>query len=225
MLRRTALTLGLSLAIACGGATTGEVVSEVGLQVKRAVPFTQSSATVETVAERAGYLESWVVSSEPGRLRYLFPPTDACRRLLRPEAQLTFADEGTFGEFFDAQGEHCDPIGTLTLVEWRRHKRNPNSPAYVPVTYRVIYSDEEFVFLRGRFPLVSWVGVGAGYDIVSVVTNAPECEKVFQETTASMEFLGHEPWLVLISEGQCPIRGLAIPLPAPAAGEAPRELP
>lgn len=215
-----ALTLAAGLAFAAGAAAQEGRDTGLGAQLKRAVPGTQSKATVQTVSERAGYLEGWVVSGEEGQLRYLFPDTPTCRRLLQPEASLRWADQGTYGELSDAAGEHCDPIGTLTLQEWRRFRRNPRSGLGGPMrpraqaNYQLIHLDEEFAFLRGRFPLTGAVGVAGGYDIVAVVRNAPECQKALGRKTSSMEYLERAPYLVLISDGRCPIRGLAMPPPA-----------
>ncbi len=214
-----ALALATALAIAVGAGAQEGRDAGLGAQLKRAVPGTKSAATVQTVSERAGYLEGWVVSGEEGQLRYLFPDTPTCRRLLQPEASLTWADQGTYGELRDAAGDHCDPIGTLTLQEWRRSRRNARTGIDGPMRpraqarYQLIHSDEEFAFLRGRFPLTGAVGVVGGYDIVAVVRNAPECENVLGRKTASMEYLERPPYLVLISNGRCPIRGLAMPPP------------
>jgi hypothetical protein len=216
---RPPATLAVVLAIAVGAAAQEGRDTGLGAQLKRAVPGTQSAATVQTVSERAGYLEGWVVSGEEGQLRYLFPDTPTCRRLLQPEASLKWADQGTYGELSDAAGDHCDPIGTLTLQDWRRFRRNARSGAGLATrpraqaNYQVIHLDEEFAFLRGRFPLTGAVGVVGGYDIVAVVRNAPECEKVLGRKTSSMEYLERAPYLVLISNGRCPIRGLAMPPP------------
>ena len=75
-------------------------------------------------------------------------------------------------------------------------------------------SDDELVFLRGRFPLAATLALPIGFDAVAVIPNSSECSLFLERPSAFMEFRSQGPPLVLMSGAQeCVVLGLALPPP------------
>jgi hypothetical protein len=208
VLRVLALLLFLSGAIGCESPTA----TGMGL------PGASASSSVRLLGPRGPYLDAMVDDGRRLR-RFFFPKTEVCESILRsgPEEEISYNTRGPLGQLVRGD-DVCDPIGLLSLVEWRDRRgrdplKGPNPRA--AVSYRVIWSDEDLVLIRGRFPLVNQVGWSGGGDTVAILPNTPECTELLSRTSASIEFRrsGSEPLVLLRDRERCPLLGLAQPVP------------
>jgi hypothetical protein len=198
-------------ALVLGCAQAGEVGRELGAELN---PFGASTATVVAVSEHGPYL----VADLRGRranLRFLAPARDeVCRRLLSPESRLTYRKYGVFGRF-ERDGEGCVASGVDSLAAWRdRRPRAGGRPLpRATVRFSEISRDDSYVFVRGRFPLASRVGIPGGYDLVAMLPNSEGCAGPLARGEASMEFhdAGPEPYRLMVEGGSCPVLGFATP--------------
>jgi hypothetical protein len=202
-----ALALGACLVLT--GCNTERTLHQLG------IPGVTSEFRVTRLVERGEYLEA-TLSGGAGTLRLYVPPSEACRGVLAPEASVAYAAEGA-GRV-TREGEGCDAAGIGPVDELRRRRGDPTSltTSAIPreqASYRVVYEDEEFTFLRGRFPLAGLVGWSGGEDTIAVVSNAPECRAVAGRSTSSLEFRPRGGnTLTLVSQPQpCLIEGLIRP--------------
>lgn len=196
---------------ACGGAA--EKVVRPATEPLRSLPGMRQSAQVTSLQERGRLLDARL-ESEDFNLRFLFEDNDDCRELLRVGAEVQYAFVGPFGK---VRGEDvtCEPIGVLSLAQWRDRKPRPSVPPLprAQANFRQIYVDEELVFVRGRFPLASLVDFQGTEDLIAAVPRIPACEDPLEGGVASMEYMasGPDAFRLVSPEGTCPIEGLAIP--------------
>jgi hypothetical protein len=209
--RRHALLLA-ALALGCETAQQAGETLAFGLN-----PFATTDVVVIGRDRHGPYLFAEVRGRQLDE-RFVAPDSEACARVLAPEAELRFAKQGSFGRF-TREGEACDAVGTLSLDAWRnrqpRDKRRRDS--VVPrstARFRVVHRDEQYIFLRGRFALASRVGVPAAFDVVALLPDSEPCRDVASRREASLEFrfAGREPFQLLASGRRCVVAGFAMPV-------------
>jgi len=210
-LRFAALTLVLATVSGC---------SLDSLIYSAALPSTSTSARVEWIADRAAYIDVRVTTA--GReLRFLLPgvgeaaETCAAYRSDAPVDSTRYVNSGPLGEL-DRGGARCDPVGILSLQEWRsRRPRGSREP--IPrsrAKWSIDYRDADLLLLRGRFGLAGELGWVAGADSIAVVERNALCDAVAELGEASLEFrhVGPDVLALLGEDGRCRLLGLARPL-------------
>lgn len=207
------------LALACETKTGDQVL------VQAQIPGTYTAGVVALLGERAGYLDANVTTGGI-EYRFLFEATDVCRAMLTDGATIRYSQHGPLGSVRSGE-QRCDPVGVLSLVEWRN--RRPRRPGPVPIpraqaTYKVFHRDDDLVFARGRFPLVGELGFAGGQDTVGVFPNVEICQGVMEKTVASMEFRdgGQVALSLVAADGLCPFQGIALPIPEARATAEPQ---
>jgi hypothetical protein len=202
---------GVFLSILClmlgAGCTADQFLVQAG------IPGTSTPARATLIAERAGYIDA-VLETGGTAYRFLFPDNDECRSLLEEEAELRYAHLGPLGRV-TREEQRCDPVGLLSLAEWRDRRPRRESPAAIPreqATFEVYYSDDELVFARGRFPLAFEIGWAGGVDTIGVFPNREPCASILAEGVASMEFrpAGKRTFSLVTDSGLCPIEGFVL---------------
>jgi hypothetical protein len=194
-------------------------------------PFVPETRFVTSVSQRGGYLDARL-SGKPD-LRFLFPSGPACAAVLEPEARVEYSARGRYGELNPAEpgGDPCIPMGVADLEFWRDKGPRPTvfggttSPLpRRPARFQEIWRDDAEIFLRGRFPLASWVGFGRADDLVAVVPNSRTCRSLIADGHGTLEyrFTGRPAFALMVKPpGSCPIRAFAIPLPGPPPARPP----
>jgi hypothetical protein len=209
---RPAWALTLLLCLSATLACESPIATGMGL------PGASAAASVRLIGPRGPYLDAMVDDGRRLR-RFFFPQTEVCEAILRsgPEEPISYNTRGPLGQVVRGD-EVCEPVGLLSLVEWRDRRgrdprKGPNPRA--SASYRVIWSDEDLVLIRGRFPLVNQVGWAGGGDTIAVLPNTPECTELLSRTSATLEFRrsGSEPLVLLRDRDRCPLLGLARPVP------------
>jgi hypothetical protein len=201
-------TAALAAALACNPT---RALYQAGL------PGVKTPFFVARVVERGGYLDA-TLQGEAGEVR-VFAPADAlCGTVLAPEASVAFESEGPGGRM-ERDGRVCLGVGRGSLAEWRGRRSRPEGlETPIPraqAAYRVVYRDDEGVFLRGRFPLAGLVGWSEGGDTIAVVPDTEPCHEPVGAGVASLEYrpVGPNVLALVTSRGLCPIEALLQPLP------------
>ena len=218
---RLALLAALLGGCQSGGSEGGNPVKgaaeEVFTGLTAGLPGLVWPAEIQAVEEREGYLDTFL-QGEKHSIRLLFPPSESCRALIEIGATVNYSKEGTFGQVRREGMGVCRGVGTFALQELRdaggksTGLRGPGRPR-ARASYRVLGSDEEFAFLRGRFPLAGLVGIAGGADIEAWIPNADPCRDLTTRQTASMEYREHgDPLVLITNQGDCGIQALAVPL-------------
>jgi hypothetical protein len=202
------LLLGLAAASCTGGGKASKVAFDSGLPVMR------SGMTVDTVEPRGPYLEAQM-KIDSWTLPVYAEPSESCGVVFQPGELITYVDNGPLG-VFKREGESCQILGVGNLELWRDRNRRSTAGG-VPraqARYRTIHQDDDFVLLRGQFPLAGAVGFSGGMDIVAVVPNNDTCSRPIEAGVASMEYRGKgQRALSLIGQrGLCQLHGLIVPL-------------
>jgi hypothetical protein len=214
-LRAQRLSLSLAAAITLGLA--GCEQPGVAEPLKGNAPRAATTARVTQVTLRAAYLDATLESSD-WSLRFFFPATKACARVIRRDARVEYRTGGPVGEV-QSGGEACDPVGIVSLPEWRdRRARSPGGPLpSFTARFKSIYTDDDLILVRGRFPLMGEIGWDRGDDAVAVLPREQGCNDVLSRGVAPMEFHAEGPQVfTLVSEaGSCPVLGFALPLRGP----------
>ena len=186
-----------------------------GAATQAGIPSAAAPSRVQMLGVRGPYLDAVVHFGEE-RYRFFFPDDDFCRALLQRSEEVEYTASGPYGRV--RVGEvSCDPIGLLSLEEWRDKGPRPRLSGPNPrrrADFKVFYVDEDLFLARGRFPLAGMIGWAGSYDTVAVVANVPECEEIMTEGAATMEFhhSGDEPIVLLDDRLRCPILGFAQPV-------------
>jgi hypothetical protein len=209
---------GVSWALALLLFLPGALGCESPIATGMGLPGATAPSKVRLIGARGPYLDAMVDDGRRLR-RFFFPQTEVCESILRsgPKQEIFYNTQGPLGQLVRGD-DVCEPIGLLSLVEWRdRRGRDPikGPTPRAPVSYRVIWSDEDLVLIRGRFPLVNQVGWSGGGDTVAILPNTPECTELLSRTSATIEFRrsGSEPLALLRNRERCPLLGLAQPVP------------
>ncbi len=186
-----------------------------GLGACTGVPGISTHDQVTGVVERGPYLDA-LVDQRGNTLRFLFPASDVCRRVIATEAIVEYKADGPLGRF-EGGGESCEPIGIASLAAWRdRGPRGATRPVpRRPATFRVVYEDDTVVMARGRFPFTGRIGLSGGEDTIAIIPNSDACRRIIERGRASLEFRdsGPDPFRLITSDGRCPIEGFVRPLP------------
>ena len=214
LLRRGGGIAAFGLVVATAGCQPRAVLEQAG------VPGLRTPATVTEVVQRDVYLDV-LLDSSFWSLRYFFPTDDTCRRILAPQASVTYVQRGPWGEVQNQEGERCSPAGIDSLRTWRNRRPRPRTSAPVPrrqASFRVVYQDTEYVFARSFFPLASAISWTGGNDTIAVIPNTKPCQHLIEGGTASMEFrpAGPDPFRLVTREGRCPLVGFIQPHSAAA---------
>jgi hypothetical protein len=187
------------------------------------LPSSKTGFVVLTVSPRGGYLDA-VLKGPNFNLRTFAPDTEDCRKVLVPEAEVQYL-EGLPGGSFQRGDVTCDSAGIGSLSEWRdrRARLTGIGQPRAQASFRRTISDNDVIFVRGRFPLTPLVGWTTGNDTVAVLPNTPSCQRRADDGVASLEFRqsGPDPLILVGSEGPCPLVGLLRPLdanPNPGSG-------
>ena len=200
----------MAAALGATGCQPRAVVEQIG------IPGLRTPATVTGVVERDIYLDV-LLDSAYWSMRYFFPTSELCRRILVDQASVTYVSLGPWGEVQNDEKERCVPAGIDSLRAWRNRKPRPRTGSPIPrrqASFRVVHRDDELVFARGFFPLASAIGWTGGNDTIAVIPNTPPCQPLIESGTASMEFrpAGPEPFRLVSDQGVCPLVGFIQPL-------------
>jgi len=207
--------VGIALAaFASVGCSTDQIVMQTGL------PGARAGASLELISERGDYLDV-MMASGGFRYRFFLPGDDACRSLFAGGQALTYANVGPLGRL-QAGETACDPIGILSLREWRNRRPRRRTPSVIPRSpaelREWVYVDEDLSLIRGRFLLASEIGFAGGGDSIAVIPNITECRSLAVPGTVSMEFrqAGKQAYTLINGRQLCPVLGFVKPPPTPA---------
>ncbi len=149
-----------------------------------------------------------------GYWRFLFPQTEACAAVLRPEAPIFYSSGGSFGRVRSPDGSRCDPVGIGTLHRWRRSRRMGEMAPSSPANWGIIYEGPEAFLLRGRFPVASRLGVANTFDVVVLVANDDVCAPIARSGVGTLVF--RPSGRRVLNLARCPVLAVAMPPPATA---------
>lgn len=208
---RPLATAALAVGLCVAACNPGKNAFQLGL------PGTRIELQVARVTPRAGYLDT-TLQGAGWRLRSFLPASEACSAVVAGEALVTFRSSGAFGTL-ERDAQRCDAIGMGSLAEWRKKvpRGNGFSASVIPsalATYRVVFEDEEVLFLRGTFPLAGRLGFVAMGDAIAVVPNVPVCQQAIRDGRSTLEYFpaGKHVLTLGSAEGRCDIVGLLRPL-------------
>jgi hypothetical protein len=188
----------------------------VGVAACTGVPGITAHYQVTAIVQRGAYLDA-LVQQKGSSLRFFFPASDACRRVIAIEASVEYKADGPLGRF-ERGGEVCEPLGVASLAAWRdRGPRGATRPVpRRPANFRVIYEDDDLVMVRGRFPFTGKIGLSGGEDTIALIPRTEACRRIIERGQASLEYRdsGPDPYRLITPEGRCPIEGFVQPLPS-----------
>lgn len=164
----------------------------------------------------------YVAATLAGRDRafhFFFPVSTSCDALIHEGNRARYLPEGTFGQVRGEQGERCSPVGVGELPFWRDFQPRRRSAYLAPreqAEFHTIHEGDEFLLVRGRFPLSVELRWPEPMDAVAFLPPTEACRAQLDAGKTTMEFRARGPE-ALVLEGQrgaetCPIRGLALPL-------------
>jgi hypothetical protein len=207
-----------SLAIfACACLVTAALVGCWRRTLTPSSPFGSAAAHVGDVTRTGGYLLA-SIRDERGELRFFFPDTPECAQVIVAEASVSYRPAGALGRV--SRGDlNCDPVGIASLVEWRDRRARvtrPSGSSALPrelARFRVVYSDDDVIFVRGRFLIareIRWIGD----DTIAMLP--ARCRALAESGSATVEFraIGRVPFRFAGSV-DCPILGFARPIVPP----------
>jgi hypothetical protein len=202
------LALGAVVLAGCTAKQAGEK-----LVVQGGLPGPAVNAEVTFLGVKAGFLDA-SVSSGGRDYRFFYLDIPDCREIVTGGSGANFSPRGRGGTL--SRGElSCSPAGILNLSEWRKTggRRPGEVVPRAQATYRVETRADGIALARGRFPLVSRLGVVGGQDIIAVVSDDEACAAVLSSQTASMEFRssGRNPLTLLAGPKPCPMIGIVFP--------------
>ena len=149
------------------------------------------------------------LSLPSGYWRFLFPQTESCAAVLRPEAPIFYSSGGSFGRVRSPDGGRCDPVGIGTLHRWRRSRRMGEMAPSSPARWEIIYEGPEAFLLRGRFPVASRLGVANTFDVVVMVANDDVCAPIARSGVGTLVF--RPSGRRVLNLGRCPVLAVAMP--------------
>jgi len=195
------------LALAC---TTDELVVQSG------IPGARATAEVELNAERGDWLD--VTSRAGGREnRFFVPNNEACRSVFAGKQAVSYSNSGGRFGSFQSGDQSCDPVGVLSLVQWRDRRPRRHSASVIPRSRAAlrerVYADKDLTLIRGRFPLASQIEITGASDLIAVIPRTPECEGLQVPGDSSMEFraAGRQPFTLINGRQLCPLLGFVLP--------------
>jgi len=186
-------------------------------------PFVPETRYVTARALRGGYLDV-NLGGRTNDLRFLFPASETCDAVLRPEAEVAYSARGRYGQINGPGDQPCIPLGVGSLRVWRDKGPRPQpvgssagSPLPArPARFEVLWRDEAEIFLRGRFPLATWIGMTPAHDLVAVVPNSEPCRQAIRGGQATLEyrFSGPDAYTLMVKPpDKCPVVAFATPPP------------
>lgn len=195
-----------------------EVAGRTGL-----LPWPFAEAEVLRLAPRGPYLEAELAAGG-APLRLLLPDTPACRSVARAGARVSVSRAGVFGRLHAGE-EHCDPVGVLSLARFRDRIARPRPAAPVvagTARFEAFHRDDDFVFVRGRFPYLSALGLPS-YDLVVLLPTTPACLALAEAGEATLVYSpsGRRAYWLMAEGGDCELAGFAIPPTADSGGGEP----
>jgi len=205
--------IGLWAASLAAGCASDQVVVQTGL------PGARARASLSLLAERGDYLDV-VMESGGRRYRFFLPNDAACVALFESEKAISYANAGPFGQLSTDQ-TRCDPVGILSLAEWRDRGPRRQNAAVIPRSRaelrEVVYADEELTLVRGRYLLAREIGFMGGADCIVAIPNVEECRGIPEARQASMEFrpAGRDAYTLINGTARCPVLGFIQPPPNP----------
>ena len=180
------------------------------LVVQGNIPGARAPAEIDFLGEKLGYLDA-LVKAGGREYRFFFPATPACRELLSGDVSPQYGTTGRAG-FLSAGDLRCEPAGVLHLMQWRdtSGRRSGEGIRREQASYEVYKRGDGLVLARGRFPLVSRLGIESGYRVVVIIPDNEACADVLNSSTASMEFrqTGKVPITLLSGEVPCEMLGV-----------------
>lgn len=203
----------LALVAGFAGCTSDQIVMRTGL------PGASAGATLELLAERGDYLDV-VMASGGLRYRFFLPDDESCRALFISEQPVSYANAGPFGRLAAGTAE-CDPVGILSLVEWRDRGPHHQAAAVIPrdqvLLRERVYDDAQLTLIRGSYSLASLIGIMGVEDLLAVIPNTPECQGLSVPGSASMEFrpAGKRAYTLVNGGALCSVLGFVRPGPTP----------
>jgi hypothetical protein len=181
------------------------------------VPGGHIEMTLAKVTQRHGYLDTELHGSG-WLLRSFLPANEVCARVVSTEQGLQYLSAGSYGTLVRGD-DRCEAVGIGSLREWRNRRPRGDSArgSIIPsaqASYRLVYQDEELVFLRGNFPLAGRLGFAAMGDAIAVVPRLPVCQRAIESETSTLEYFhaGSNVLTLSSNQGRCPIEGLIRPL-------------
>ena len=209
-----ALVLACTVLVASAGCRTpAEVAGRIGI-----LPWPFEEAAVQRVDRRGPYLEA-ELEAVGAPLRLLLPDTEACRSVVTPGTPVAVSRSGVFGRLATRAG-HCDPVGVLSLVRFRDRisRPRPASPVVAGTArFEPFHRDDDFVFVRGRFPYLAALGLPS-YDLVVLLPLTPTCLALAEAGEGTLVYSpsGRRAYWLMAEGGDCELAGFALP-PAPGA--------
>lgn len=186
------------------------------------IPMMHTKLKVESVEERAGYLEANLLLNDR-QLSTFTLPSEECRQVFVPGEKVSYVDSGPLGSF-KREDFRCQSMGKGNLTVWRdRTRRSSREPLpRAQANYRVLESDDEATYLRGSFPLAGRAGFSNSADIVARIPSSGQCKKIIERSTASMEYRskGNMAYVLVGKTGVCEIDGFALPISEKQAAAA-----
>jgi len=170
---------------------------------------------VERVVALGPYLGAGLVGPG-GTVRFYFPPSSVCRRLLREGAGGVFVPTAFFG-VLTAAGEAagCEPVGVEGLSVWRDRLPQRRSRYLLPretAHFRPAGRADGMLLARGRFPLAVELRFPNPDDVVAVLPATAACRSLLAAGSGMLEFRSEGEEALLFPDSGCPVRGLARPL-------------
>ena len=209
--RRPAVAASLGLALLAVGLLASGCQSQAAWEL--GVPGAQIVVKTQSVVQRSSVLDVRLANERIER-RVFTRPSEGCRQVFAPDAEVDFANVEPFGLMRRGDAE-CSTVGIGDLTVWRDSKARASRPRrqILPRAqshFEVVYQDEDVTFALGRFPLTGFVGWAGGEHTVAVLPRTPECEAVASRGVASMEFrpAGRMALTLVAPRGQCVIAGL-----------------
>jgi hypothetical protein len=186
-----ACALGL---LSCAGTGT-EVLAGLGL------PAAVSEAQVLDRIQHGGYVVA-SLQFQDSQLRFLFPSSSECFRVLQIPGRVEYTREGKVGDVLRGV-THCRAVGIASLETWRDRASRPLSaalPAGDEARFNPFYVDAGVILVRGSFPQATRIGWRPTDDVVAMLPRNPACDPVASAGAGKMAF-----W-------EAAITGLADPL-------------
>jgi hypothetical protein len=217
-LRRMPLRTGWRGAALCAALALGcESAQRSGEALAfRLNPFGSTEVEVRDLARHGPHLFADLQGPQLAE-RLVAPDTPVCARVLQPGASVRFEKSGNFGRLVRGE-EACEALGTLALSGRRERQPRRRGEGIAPrstARYTLLHRDEHYLFLRGRFALVSRVGIPAAFDLIAILPQNEACRAVAARSEATLEFraAAREPLRLLAGGQSCVPAGFATPVP------------
>jgi hypothetical protein len=217
---RGPLLLLLALGLACAGSASKEPEAAESAPAEPEAPARPHRTEVEVRDVRP--VGPYVAATLAGRdhaFHFFFPVSTGCDALIQDGNRARYLPEGTFGTVKGENRERCSPVGVAELPYWRDSLPRRRSAYLAPreqAEFHPIHEGDEYLLVRGRFPLAVELKWPEPMDAVAFLPTTPACRAQLDHGKTTMEFRARGPE-ALVLEGpdgveSCPIHGLALPL-------------